>query len=115
METGHGAHECKTSRFRSATLLHRRHTVALRPCLIDRAYCGESTRVFKGNYQERPVAVKVVQLYSSNREETLRVGVPSCLTILMVFLICGPEILQRGDDLETPPTPEYPSVDWSYA
>lgn len=32
--------------------------------------------MFRGSYQERPVAVKVVQLYSNNREAALRVGAP---------------------------------------
>lgn len=87
-----------------------------RDWMVDPVYCGESTRVFKGSYQERPVAVKVVQLYSSNRDETLRVGV-----LVMpdnsdgLSDVCGPEILQRGDDLEAPPTSKYPSAGWGYA
>ena len=43
--------------------------------LTDPVYTGEFASVFKGYYQERPVAVKVVQLYSSNRDVILRVGV----------------------------------------
>lgn len=41
---------------------------------MDPVYRGEFTSVFKGDYQERPVAIKVVQLYSNNREAILRVG-----------------------------------------
>lgn len=37
-------------------------------------YRGEFASVFKGNYQEHRVAVKVVQLYFTNREVTLRVS-----------------------------------------
>ena len=43
--------------------------------MTDPVYCGELANVFQGSYQERPVAVKVVPLYFSNREVTLRVGV----------------------------------------
>lgn len=41
--------------------------------MIVPVWCGELSSVFKGNYQSRPVAVKVMQLYTSNREATLRV------------------------------------------
>ena len=86
-----------------------------RDWMTDPVYCGEYTRVFKGSYQERPVAVKVVQLYSSNREAALRVGALVMSDNGDGFLMCGPEILQRGDDLETSPASKYPSIDWNYA
>ena len=37
-------------------------------------WCGGFSDVFKGSYQSRPVAVKVLRLYASNQEATLRVG-----------------------------------------
>ena len=46
-----------------------------RESMTDPVYCREFTKVFKGSYQERPVAVKVMQLYYSNPEATLRVCV----------------------------------------
>jgi len=66
--------------------------------------------VFKGSYQERPVAIKVVQLYSSDREVTLRVGVLVMSILLVIFLTHDPEILQRSGDLETPSPYQYPPV-----
>ena len=44
-----------------------------RKSMTDPVYFRESTSVFKGSYQERPVSVKVMQLYSNSREEALRV------------------------------------------
>ena len=43
--------------------------------LGDPVYRGEFASVFKGDYQRRPVAVKAVQLCSSNHKVILRVGV----------------------------------------
>jgi hypothetical protein len=37
-------------------------------------WSGEFSSVFKGNYQSRPVAVKILQVYTSNHEVTLRVS-----------------------------------------
>jgi len=79
-------------------------------------YQGEFANVFKGSYQGRPVAVKVVRLYFSNREAILRVSIhvtPGSTDVL--FLMNDPEILQRGGDMEAPPTSKHPSVGWSYA
>jgi hypothetical protein len=75
-------------------------------------WCGESASVFKGSYHGRTVAVKVLQLYSSNREVTLRVSPLVTLYVLPAFLIHDPEILQRGSDLETPLASQYPPFDW---
>jgi len=44
-----------------------------RKSMTGSVYSRESTSVFKGSYQERPVSVKVMQLYTNNREVTLRV------------------------------------------
>ena len=43
--------------------------------MTDPVYCGEFANVFRGSYRERLVAVKVMKLYSSDREATLRVSV----------------------------------------
>jgi len=43
--------------------------------LTDPVYRGGFASVFKGDYQRRPVAIKVVQLCAINRKAIVRVGV----------------------------------------
>lgn len=43
-------------------------------CMPVPVWHGEFSSVFKGSYQNRPVAVKVMQLYAINHELTLRVS-----------------------------------------
>jgi hypothetical protein len=52
-----------------------------RESMTDPVHYGEFARVFKGSHQERLVAVKVVQLYSDNREATLRV----CVSLMSYY------------------------------
>ena len=77
-------------------------------------WTGELSCVFKGSYQRRPVAVKVFQLYTSNREAIVRVSTLVVFDLTPDFLTRNTEILQRGGDLETPSASQHPPIDWRY-
>ena len=75
---------------------------------------SDITEVFKGNYQGRPVAVKVWRLRARSREPFM---VSSIVTLDLpsdFFLTCHPEILRRDGGLETAAASKYCSTAWRY-
>ena len=69
--------------------------------------------VRKGRYRGEDVAVKVIRTYSNDElQQVISVGCSTSVYHVLItkFYI---EVLQRGCDVEIPPTSKCPAADWS--
>ena len=71
---------------------------------------GGYADVWEGGYSGQDIAIETIRTYPSDElGKITNVGCPISVQ-LQRMLIPIPEILQRGRDAETPPTPEHPTV-----
>ena len=79
----------------------------------DEEYGGGGGTVSRGKYQGRPVAIKILHLYTtSNFEECFSVSAEISQVLYETLIVGSSEISQRSHSLETPKTPEYSTIYW---
>ena len=78
---------------------------------ISPMYSGPFAEVFRGEHNGHPVAIKVFRVYASHIKVVTSLIVQLCLysekNLLSVSFVV---VLQRSRSLETPTTPEHPTV-----